>query len=132
MALKLKLKPRERVFISGALIKNGPSVAEFEVLNEVPLLREKDIILEADADTSCKKLYLIIQTMYFDPAKKLDCFQLFSQLVIDIIRAAPSTATFLEKIHPLVSDSKYYGALKETRKLIQYEAKLIGNVKKAQ
>lgn len=132
MALKLKLKPHESVFLSGALIKNGSHATELEVLNEVPLLREKDILLEGDADTSCKKLYLIIQTMYFDPTKKLDCFQLFSQLALDIIHAAPSTSSLLEKIHPLVSDSKYYGALKETRKLIQYEAQLLNNAKQAQ
>lgn len=127
MALKLKLKPHESVFLDGALIKNGASVTEFEVLNKVPLLREKDILLEGDANTPCKKLYLIIQTMYFEPTKKLDCFQLFSQLAIEVIHAAPSTAPFLEKIHPLVSDSKYYSALKHTQKLIQYEAKLLEN-----
>ena len=132
MALKLKLKPREQVFLSGALVKNGSSVAEFEVLNEVPLLREKDILLEGDADTTCKKLYLIVQTMYFDPTKKLECFQLFSELAIEVIRAAPTTIKFLEVIHPLVSDSKYYAALKETQKLIQYEDQLLSNAKQAQ
>lgn len=131
MALKLKLKPNESVFLNGALIKNGGHATEFEVLNQVPLLREKDILLEVDADTTCKKLYLIVQTMYFDPTKKLDCFQLFSQLALDVIRAAPSTGQFLEKIHPLVSDSKYYHALKEIQKLIGYESELISNAKQA-
>ena len=131
MALKLKLKPQEQVFLSGALIKNGSHSTEFEVLNKVPLLREKDILLEGAADTSCTKLYLIIQTMYFDPTNKLDCFQMFSQLAIEVIRAAPSTSQFLEKIHPLVSDSNYYAALKETQKLIHYEAQLLENATKA-
>jgi flagellar protein FlbT len=132
MALKLKLKPGERIFISGALVRNGPMAAELDVLNRVPLLREKDILLEADADTPCKRLYVVVQTLYLDPANKLDGFQLFSQMAMEVLKAAPSTAVYFEKIHPMVSDGKYYTALREIRQLIAYEEELISHAQRSE
>ena len=42
MALKLTLKPNEKVFIGGAVVQNGENPAELSILNDVPLLRGKD------------------------------------------------------------------------------------------
>lgn len=132
MALKLKLRPGEHIYISGALLRNGPNIAEFEVLNRVPILREKDILLEADADTPCKRLYLIIQALYIDPSAQLECYRLFSSVSLEIFRAAPSTAPYFEKIHPLVSEGRYYSALKEVKRLIDYEATLLQHAKRSE
>jgi len=41
MGLKLKLKPNERVFLNGALIRNAGTGTVIELMNEVPMLREK-------------------------------------------------------------------------------------------
>ena len=44
MALKLSLKPGEKMIIGGAVVKNGDAKAELFIENQVPLLREKDIM----------------------------------------------------------------------------------------
>ena len=51
MPLKLTLKPNEKVLIGNAVIVNGDSKSEIILLNQVPLLRERDIISEEQADS---------------------------------------------------------------------------------
>lgn len=130
MGLKLKLRSQERIFLAGALLKNGGTITEFEVLNKVPILREKDILLESDADTPCKRLYVLVQTLYMGASDHMECFRAFSELAKEILAAAPSTAEYFETIHPLVSDRNYYPALREVRKLIEYEAELFEHAKR--
>lgn len=128
MALKLKLRPKEHVYINGVLLRNGDSPSVLEVLNKVPLLRQKDILLEQNAQTPCQRLYFIVQTLYFAPSGQEDLVKAFSRLALDIVRAAPSTADFIEAIHGLVSESKYYSALRKINELIEYEKKLFSHV----
>ena len=51
MPLKLTLKPNEKVLIGTAVLTNAGPKAEIIVQNTVPVLREKDIITEENADT---------------------------------------------------------------------------------
>ncbi len=132
MALKLKLRPNERVFLNGALIRNGGGVSELEVLNRVPLLREKDILLEADADTPCKRLYLLLQTLYFEPPNALEYYRHFSKLSMEVLRAAPSMGSDLETVHLLVEEGALYRALREMKTLVDYESKLMENAQQSQ
>ena len=69
MALKIFLKPHERMIIDGAVITNGSASTELLIENRVPLLRQKDILTETDADSPGKRIYLIIQLMYIDEDK---------------------------------------------------------------
>ncbi|HOO41301.1 MAG TPA: flagellar biosynthesis repressor FlbT [Syntrophales bacterium] len=66
MALKIDLKPYERLIISGTVIRNGPKRSAFIIENSAPVLREKDIMRPDDATTYCSKIYLAIQMMYID------------------------------------------------------------------
>ncbi len=66
MALKITLKPQERVIIGGAAVTNGSARSILIIENDVPILREKDIMSEINANTPCKHLYFIIQLMYID------------------------------------------------------------------
>ncbi|HKJ91471.1 MAG TPA: flagellar biosynthesis repressor FlbT [Oceanipulchritudo sp.] len=132
MGLKLKLKSGEKVYINGALVENRGSAAELEILNKVPLLREKDILLEQDADSPCRQVYFIVQTLYFNPSDEAKVLQLLSKLTLEIVKAAPSTATLLEKMFGEVSQRKYYSALRTVGELIRYEETLLSHAKPAQ
>lgn len=132
MALKLKLKAGEKVYINGALLENGGSTAELQVLNKVPILREKDILLEEAADTPCRKMYFAVQSLYLDPADETEAIRFLSKLSVEISKAAPSALPFIERVHDRVMGKRYYSALKEVRKLIEYEDKLLSHAKPAQ
>jgi len=127
MPLVLTLKPGERVILGGAVIKNGPAVAHLQIENKVTLLREKDILTEAEATTPCKKIYLVIQLMYIGDGLTAELGQLYWDLVRDVLAAAPSTNDLISQMSAYIVDSSFYPALKVAKKLISYEEELIRN-----
>lgn len=127
MGLKLKLKPNERVFLSGALIRNAGSGAVLELLNNVPMLREKDILLEQDAKSPCQKLYLIVQTLYFDETSHAVLLQSFNILLGEVLKAAPSLSASLEPVTAKLAGAQYYSALKDLQAAITHESELISH-----
>jgi flagellar protein FlbT len=129
MALKISLKPRERLIVGGAVISNGNSKSELIVENNVPVLREKDIIREKDADSPCKRVYFAIQLMYVDRENLTEHHKTYWELVRDVSEAAPSRRLVLQEISNNVLNGRYYKALKLTRNLIAYEQEAIENVR---
>ena len=86
-------------------------------------LREKEILSEAMADSPCKRVYFVIQLMYIDGQNLAKYQKLYWDLAHDVMNAAPSTTVMFKQISEDIYSGKYYQALKETRKLIQYEVK---------
>jgi flagellar protein FlbT len=131
MSLKITLKVREKFIIGGAVITNGEAKSTFVVENDVPILREKDIMTLAAADTPCKKIYFAIQLMYVDSKNMPEHHKIFWQLVKDVAEAAPSRKPLLQEISELILNERYYQALKLTKKLIEYEQEVINRVRNA-
>lgn len=130
MPLKLSLKPEEKVIIGGAVIKNGKSNIEFTVENQVPILRQKDILTESDADTICKKIYFLIQLMYIDETNITRYQNAYWDLVKKLVTLIPQTLLLIDSINELILSNKYYQALKRAKKLIEYEEEvLLANAK---
>jgi flagellar biosynthesis repressor protein FlbT len=121
MALKIDLKPHERLIIGGAVVANGNSRCVLVVENNVAILRERDILREKDASTPCKRIYFIVQLMYIDESQLLDKHNVYWTLVKDVVEAAPSTARLLADMSEHIVKKSYYPALKLARKLIKYE-----------
>ncbi|HRH79813.1 MAG TPA: flagellar biosynthesis repressor FlbT [Thiobacillaceae bacterium] len=131
MPLHIELKPGEKIFLGGAVIENGETRSHLTVLNDVAVLREKDIISDADADSPCKRAYLAVQLMYMDPGNLARYHQLYWGLVQDILAAAPSTVAYLDEISAHILAGSYYQALKVGRQLIQYEKELMENAQQS-
>lgn len=127
MALIIDLKPLERIIIGNALITNDEHRARLHIEGDAPILREKDIMHEADADTPCKRIYLTVQLMYLatEPVKM---HELYFKQVSDIQKAAPSTSFFFLKINDYLLNGQYYKAMKEAKSLIDHEKELLANV----
>jgi flagellar protein FlbT len=131
MALKIILKPHEKFIIGGAVITNGDAKSAFIVENEVPILREKDILAPAAADTPCKRIYFAIQLMYVDEKNLPEHHKTYWELVKDVADAAPSRKPMLKEISENILNAQYYQALKLTKKLIDYEREVIDRVRTA-
>ena len=129
MALKIALKPKEKLIIGGAVITNGPVRSSFVIENSVPILREKNIMSLQEADSPCKRIYFTIQLMYIDEANLADHHRTYWNLVKDVAAAAPSKKLLLQQISENILSSKYYQAMKLTRKLIAYEQEAIDHVR---
>jgi flagellar protein FlbT len=132
MALKIKLKPHERLIVGGAVVTNGDTKCDLVIENEVPVLRDKDILREKDADTPAKRVYFIIQLMYVDDKDAVEKHNIYWSLVKDLVEAAPRTAETLAEISSLIIEGKYYPALKQAKKLIEYEGEVMGYVRRDQ
>lgn len=131
MALKVELKPNERIVIGSCVITNVDQRARLLIEGEkVPILREKDILTPATADTPAKLIYLAVQLMYLSPDPQSHHLTYFS-LVKDVLTAAPSSWSIIEGINNHILNGDLYKALKEARKLIGHEAELLEEAKRA-
>lgn len=126
MALKVEIKSGERIIIGDALVTNDGHRARLFIEGDAPILREKDIMRPEEADTPCKKIYLLVQLMYLS-ANPRQHFDLYFQLIRDVQEAAPSAAPRIDAINNEILTSSYYKALKLTRALIAYEKELMDN-----
>ncbi|MBI5849284.1 MAG: flagellar biosynthesis repressor FlbT [Nitrospirae bacterium] len=129
MALKISLKPHERLIIGGAVISNGATKSDLVIENNVPILREKDILGPKDADSPCKSVYLAIQLMYIDEKKLAEYHKTYWELIRDILRALPSRHELIAEISEHILHSQYYQALKLTKKLIEYEQEVLNHAR---
>lgn len=128
MALKVELKPGERIILGESVITNDSQRTRLFIEGTAPILREKDIMRVEEADSPCKKIYLIVQMMYLaaDPSKHHD---LYFELMKDVSEAAPSMVPLIDAVNNRILTGEMYKALKEARKLMDYEQELIANVK---
>lgn len=126
MALIIDLKPAERIIIGNAVITNDENRTRLHIEGDAPILREKDIMRESEANTPCKRIYLTVQLMYLSP-RPHELHDLFFDQVRAIQKAAPSTATFFMKINDHILNDQYYKALKETANMIEHERELLAN-----
>jgi flagellar protein FlbT len=124
MALKVVLKPFERIVIGQSLVTNSETRTTFLIDGEAPILREKDILTAETANTPVKRLYFCIQMMYLenDIPKYQDLYMGF---VKDLLEAVPSFRTSIETASKLILSGSLYNSLKEMRKLIAREDELL-------
>jgi len=128
MALKITLKPDERMIIGGAVITNGSKGSSFVIENKVPVLRQSDIMSEKAANTSCRLIYLAIQLMYVDSENQATYYANYWNLVQDLVKAAPSMVVFVDQISEHIQGNRHYQALKLTKKMIDYEQEVLSRV----
>lgn len=129
MALKLSLKPHERLVIGGAVITNGPTKTEFVVENKVPILRHKHIIGPNEANTPAKRIYFAIQLMYVDGEHLADHHKLYWELVHDFLGALPRSIGVIDQLNEFIVQNKFYDALKLARELINFEEEVLERAK---
>ncbi len=126
MPLKIALKPKEKLYIGGAVIMNGGTHGEFTVLNSTTILREKDILTEETATSPCRRIYLTVQLMYMDGNESLaQHHKNYWSLVEDVMKAAPSFEKLLIEMSELILAENYYKALKLAKKSIEKETEVL-------
>lgn len=126
MALKVELKPNERIILGTVVVKNGDTRARLFIEGRAPILREKDILTAETADSPAKRIYLAVQLMYLadDVAPH---HEVYFELVRDFLGAAPSATPRVAEINNLILSGELYKALKAARRLVDYEADLIAH-----
>jgi flagellar protein FlbT len=126
MSLKVELKPGERLIIGTAVVRNGDQRARLFIEGDAPILREKDILTAATADTPAKKIYLAVQLMYLQQDLS-GHNEFYFPLVQDFLVAAPSALPLIAEVNNRILSGDLYKALKAAKKLITYEQELISH-----
>ena len=126
MSLKVELKPGERLIIGTAVLRNGEQRARLFIEGDAPILREKDILTPATADSPAKKIYLAVQLMYLQ-GDLSGHNEFYFPLVQDFISAAPSALPLIAEVNNRILSGDLYKALKAAKKLITYEQELISH-----
>jgi flagellar protein FlbT len=130
MALKISLKPHEKMIIGGTVVSNGKTRCELNIENSVPILRQKDIMSENEANSPTRRIYFIIQLMYIDEKNLALHHKTYWKLIKDLIQAVPATLPVVDQISNKILGGQYYRALKLARKLVDYEKEVITLVQK--
>ena len=126
MALKVEMKPGERMIIGDCVITNSDQRTRLLIDGETPILREKDILTAETANTPAKRIYLAVQLMYLS-RNACAHHETYFALMRDIVEAAPSTWRYIESINNHILTGELYKALKDAKKLISYEGELLEN-----
>ena len=130
MALKITLKPNEKMIVSGAVVTNGNTKnTDLIIENNVPVLRQKDILSEKDATSPCSRIYFIIQLMYIDEENLADHQPIYWKLVHELLDAVPRVAGHIDQINENILGGNFYRALKLAGELIGYEQEVLKHVR---
>ena len=124
MALKVELKPDERIIIGNAVIRNGDHRTRFFIEGDAPILREKDIPTPKTAETPAKKIYLAVQLMYLR-GDLTSHNEVYFPLVRDFLQAAPSAMPLIAEVNNRILSGDLYKALRSAKKLVAYEQELM-------
>ena len=126
MALKVELKPYERIVIGQAVVRNGDTRAKLFIEGSTPIMRERDIMGVDEADTPAKRIYFVLQLMYLD--RDVNAYrEQFLGLIEDFMTAVPSAWPLIKPIADYVIQVDIYKAIKAAKDLIEYETELLNH-----
>lgn len=125
MPLKLEFKSGDKLMINGAVIENIGANAKILVHNEAAILRNKEVLSEADEATPAARVYLALQCAYMFPDQTEKYMKMFGDYLNDYAQACPSAQDIVEDIQDNVAQGKMYKALKKTHGLISHEANVL-------
>lgn len=130
--LVLKLAPRERVLVNGAVIENGDRRARFSILTaNANILRLKDAIHPEDANTPVKRVCYISQLVLSGDVSAEDAR---SQLLRGIEQLSQAftdhdSQSHLAKATESVIADHHYAALRALRALLPREGRLLASAR---
>ncbi len=124
---RVTLRPGERIFINGAVLKADGRVS-FEILNDVPYLVEHEIMQAQQTVTPLRQLYYILQTMVMEAGGIERARAVFDDTMQLMSRVFENAAVIagLDVICGQVAAGKPFEALKTLRTLIPIEDSILG------
>ena len=125
--LKISLKPGEKIYINGAVLKVDRKVS-LELLNDVQFLLENHVLQAENASTPLRQLYFILQVMLMNPTGAGDAYEMFRRSLPLMIASFsdPEITGTLKHIDRMVGEGHVYEALKAIRGLYPLERKALG------
>ena len=125
--LKISLKPNEKIYINGAVVKVDRKVS-IEFLNDVQFLLENHVLQAEQASTPLRQLYFVTQIILMSPDNASEATAMFRRSLPLMIASFsdPEITGTLKHIDRMVGEGHVYEALKAIRGLYPLERKALG------
>jgi flagellar protein FlbT len=126
MALRLTLKPNERILINGCVVRNSDRRQVIVIENQADVVRETDLLKEDEARSPVKEVYFFIQTALLDPTirkKLVPIIQKRLGKLVPVFHDEMADHIFQAASH--VSQADFYRAMRSLRPLMDYEGRLL-------
>jgi flagellar biosynthesis repressor protein FlbT len=127
--LRISLKPGEKIFINGAVLRVDRKVA-LEFLNDVTFLLENHVLQPEDATTPLRQLYFIAQMILINPEGKEQSTAMFRKSIVMLLNCFRNDEVLaeLKRIDGLVSTGRAFDALKSIRALYPIEDGILNSL----
>lgn len=131
-ALHISLRPGERIYVNGAVLKVDRKVS-IEFLNDVTFLMEHHVLQPDETRTPLRQLYFVVQMALIDPSAGANARELFPSLFRPLLEAFenPKIRSGLAEVHDLFERGRNFEALKVLRPLFAIEDAILADVKRA-
>lgn len=125
--IRLYLRPNEKLYINGAVIRFDRKVS-LELLNDVTFLLESHVMQAEDASTPLRQLYFVVQMMLINPADTQAARKLFDSMLMSMSKVLEneSLRAGIGSVEEDVRSGKEFNALKTLRKLFATEDAILG------
>ncbi|MCO6392903.1 flagellar biosynthesis repressor FlbT [Aliihoeflea aestuarii] len=119
---KITLKPGEKIYVNGAVIRTDRKVS-LEFLNDVQFLLENHVMQPEAATTPLRQLYFIVQIILMSPQEAGDARAMFRSSLPRLIESFESDAirADLKQIDRMVAEGQVYEAMRLLRTLFVQE-----------
>jgi flagellar protein FlbT len=124
--LKLSLKPNEKLYVNGAVIRVDRKVT-LELLNDVQFLLENHVLQPEDASTPLRQLYFILQVMLMNPQGAVEACDMFRRSLPLMLAnfTDERIRTALKNVDRMVGEDKVFDALRAIRALYPLEQAIL-------
>lgn len=132
--LVLKLGPRERILINGAVIENGERRSRINIVTpNANILRLRDAIHPDEVNTPVRRVCYLVQLILSGDA---DPDEVHSQLIRGIeqlsqVLTDPDSRQLLNQASTSANEKQYYQGLKALRALLPREERLLTGVQRS-
>lgn len=126
MALRLTLKPNERILINGCVVRNSDRRQVIVIENQADVVRETDLLKEDEARSPVKEVYFFIQTALLDPTIRKKLVPIIQKRLGKLVPVFhDEMADHIFQAASDVSQADFYRAMRSLRPLMDYEGRLL-------
>ena len=124
--LRISLKPNEKIYINGAVVRVDRKVS-IEFLNDVQFLLENHVMQPEAASTPLRLLYFIAQIIVMTPGAADEARAMFRKSLSLLLASFEDGGILaeLKEIDRLVGEGQIYEALRTIRSLYPLEAEIL-------
>lgn len=127
---KISMKPKERIYINGAVIQFDRKTS-LEFLNDVQFLLESHILQLDQANTPLKRLYFTVQIQLMSPNDTQIAKKKFSEQLMQLLSTFDDhyITNELKNIDRMVKEARFHEAMKALRPLFKAEEEIFSSIK---